>query len=159
MGIKTFQRGRYLEDFSVGDVYEHHWGRTITDGEAQIFATWTMDFCPLHFTREYARQMGHPTTPVAPLLVLNVVFGMSVEDLSEKAIAHLGYWKVRFGAPVYPGDTLLSQSEVLGIKPSESKADRGVVHVRTRGHNQRGELVLEYERKILVQRRPAKAES
>jgi acyl dehydratase len=88
---------------------------------------------------------------------MNVVFGLSVEDLSEQALAHLGYWAMKFEEPVYPGDTLFAESEVLDLRPSESKSDRGIVHVRTRGLNQEGRLVLHYERKILVKKREAYA--
>ena len=107
------ERGRYYEDFKVGDVYRHHWGRTLTDGEAQLFATVTMNAVPLYFNKLHAQALGHEVPPVHPLLVMNVVFGMTVEDLSEQAIAHLGYWNMTFPRWVYPGDTLISKSEVL----------------------------------------------
>lgn len=156
---KVFQRGRYLEDFEVGATYRHHWGRTISEGEALLFTTWTQNANPLYFNKVYARAHGHPTTPVNPLLVVNVVFGLSVEDLSEQALAHLGYWKMRFPRPVYPGETLTAESTVLDTRASESRGDRGVVHVRTVGTNERGEVVVEYERKILVKRRAAYPEA
>lgn len=148
-------RGRFYEEFQVGDEYRHHWGRTLTEGECALFATWTMNANPLYFNREHARRLGHPAIPASPMLVLNVVFGLSVEDLSEQALAHLGYWNVAFGPPVYPGDTLYSRSSVLDKRESNSKPDRGIVHVRTVGTNQRGERVIEYERKILVKKRAA----
>ena len=155
MAHRKIERGRYYEDFTVGDVYHHHWGRTLTDGECQLFATWTMNAVPLYFNRVHAAALGHPTTPAHPLLVMNVVFGLSVEDLSEQAIAHLGYWRLHFPKFVYPGDTLTSESEVLDKRESGSKPDRGIVHVRTIGKNQRGEEVCGYERKILVKKRAA----
>lgn len=156
---KVIQRGRYLEDFEVGARYDHHWGRTLTAGEAVMFTTWTQNANPLYFNAEYAQAHGHPAPPVNPLLVMNVVFGMTVEDLSEQALAHLGYWKMRFPAPVYPGDTLYASSVVLDKRLSESRDDRGIVHVRTTGTNQKAEVVIEYERKILVKRRAAFAEA
>ncbi len=156
MGTRRLvRRGRYFEEFEVGQRFTHHWGRTLAAAESSLFSTWTMNANPLYFNEPYARRMGHPTCPVNPLLSLNVIFGLSVEDLSEQALAHLGYWNLRFASPVYPGDTLFSSSLVLDLRPSESKADRGIVHVATHGENQRGERVLEYERKILVRRRPA----
>ncbi len=139
----------------MGARYPHHRGRTITEGEASLFTTWTMNANPLYFNRVYARSLGHPNTPVNPLLAMNVVFGLSVEDLSEQALAHLGYWNMTFQEPVYPGDTLFAESEVLALRPSESKGDRGIVHVRTVGLNQEGRTVLQYERKILVKKREA----
>ena len=157
MATRQFSRGRYFEDFEPGALYTHHWGRTISEAENALFSTWTMNVNPIHFNREHARAMGYETTPINPMLVMNVVFGLSVEDLSEKAIAHLGYWKMRFLKPVYPGDTLYSESEVLGKRESESKTDRGIVHVRTRGYNQKEELVLEYERRILVRKKETHA--
>ena len=150
---RIVERGRYYEDFNIGDVYRHHWGRTVTDGEAQLFATATMNAVPLYFNKLHAQALGHHTPPLHPLLVMNVVFGMTVEDLSEQAIAHLGYWNMKFPAWAYPGDTLLSSSEVLDKRESGSKPDRGIVHVRTTGKNQRGEEVCVYERKILVKKR------
>jgi len=95
MATRQFSRGRYFEDFEPGAVYRHHWGRTITDAENALFSTWTMNVNPIHFNREHARALGYETTPVNPMLVMNVVFGLSVEDLSEKAIAHLGYTIMR----------------------------------------------------------------
>jgi itaconyl-CoA hydratase len=148
-------RGRFYEDFEIGAVFQHHWGRTLTEGECSLFTTWTMNANPLYFNREYARNHGHPGCPANPMLILNVVFGLTVEDLSEQALAHLGYWNVRFGDPVYAGDTLVSESRILDKRESESKKDRGIVHVRTTGFNQQGVSVLEYERKILVKKRSA----
>ncbi len=150
---RTVERGRYYEDFKVGDVYQHHWGRTIEAAESQLFATATMNAVPLYFNKLHAKALGHDQVPVHPLLVMNVVFGMTVEDLSEQALAHLGYWNMTFPRFVYPGDTLISSSEILDKRESGSKPDRGIVHVRTTGVNQRGEEVCVYERKILVKKR------
>lgn len=155
MRRKVIERGRYFEEFSVGEVYPHHWGKTITQAEATLFSNWTMNANPLYFNQVYARSLGHPEAPLHPLLVMNVVFGMSVEDLSEQALAHLGYWKMRFPNPAYPGDTLFSESTVLGKRDSESKGDRGIVHVETVGQNQEGIEVIRYQRKILVKKRAA----
>jgi acyl dehydratase len=154
---RVVEYGRYFEAFEVGATYRHHWGRTVGEGECSLFTTWTMNANPLYFNKVYARALGHPDTPVNPLLVMNVVFGMTVEDLSEQALAHLGYWRMEFPRQVYPGDTLFAESTVLDKRPSESKDDRGIVHVRTVGTNQRGEEVITYERKILVKKRQAYA--
>lgn len=153
--LKTVRTGRYYEDFAVGATYQHHWGRTLNEGECSLFTTWTLNANPLYFNRVYAQSLGHPSCPANPLLVMNVVFGMTVEDLSEQALAHLGYWNMVFYKHVYAGDTLLAHSTVLDRRLSESKDDRGIVHVRTTGVNDKGETVLVYERKILVKRKTA----
>jgi len=150
---RVVRYGRFLEDFQPGQVLAHHWGRTIPEAEAIAFTTWTQNANPLYFNAVWARQHGYRDLPVNPMLVLNVVFGLSVEDLSEQALAHLGYWQVRFERPVYVGDTLTAESEVLDVRGSGSKPDRGIVHVRTRGLNQDGLGVLSYERRILVKKR------
>lgn len=156
MGERRLRKtGRYFEDFAVGETYRHHWGRTLTEGECLLFTTWSMNANPLYFNREYARSLGHVRCPASPLWVLNVVFGMTVEDLSEQALAHLGYWSVRFHRPVYPEQTLFAESTVLDKRLSESRDDRGIVHVRTEGRVEDGEVALSYERKILVKRKSA----
>jgi itaconyl-CoA hydratase len=157
MAVRKIERGHYYEDFEVGRVFKHHWGRTINEGDNSLFTSVTMNFNPAYFNKEYARTLGYDGIIVNHMLVLNVIFGLSVEDLSERAIAHLGYEKVRFLGTVYPGDTLTSQSEVLS-KRETSRPDRGVVKFRTTGFNQRGEKVLEYERPVLIRKRnPAPA--
>ena len=152
MAIRKIERGHFFEDFKVGHVFKHHGGRTINEGDNSLFTTVTMNFNPIYFNRPYARSMGYRDIVVNHMLVLNVVFGLSVEDLSERAIAHLGYEKLKFLDTVYPGDTLTSQSEVLE-KRDTSRPDRGVVKFRTTGFNQDGLKVLEYERPVLVRKR------
>jgi itaconyl-CoA hydratase len=152
MAIRKIERGHFFEDFTVGHLFKHHWGRTITDGDNSLFTSVTMNANPIYFNREYARSLGFNGVVVNHMLVLNIVFGLSVEDLSERAIAHLGYEKLRFLETVYPGDTLRSQSEVLS-KRDTSRPDRGVVTFRTSGFNQHGMKVLEYVRPVLVRKR------
>jgi itaconyl-CoA hydratase len=154
VAIRKIERGHFFEDFTVGHVFKHHWGRTVNEGDNSLFTTVTMNFNPIYFNRPYARSMGYRDIVVNHMLVLNVVFGLSVEDLSERAIAHLGYEKLKFLDTVYPGDTLTSQSEVLE-KRDTSRPDRGVVKFRTTGFNQDGRKVLEYERPVLVRKRNA----
>lgn len=156
MAVRKIERGHYFEDFEVGHLFQHHWGRTITEGDNAFFSSVTMNFNPAYFNREYARSIGYQGVIVNHLLVMNVVFGLSVEDLSERAIAHLGYEKLKYLATVYPGDTLTSESLVLD-KRDTSRPDRGVVRFRTGGYNQRGEKVLEYERPVLIRKRNVKA--
>ncbi|MGH7864734.1 MAG: MaoC family dehydratase [Candidatus Binataceae bacterium] len=157
MAVRKIERGHYFEDFEVGRVFKHHWGRTINEGDNSLFTSVTMNFNPIYFNREHARSVGYRDVVVNHMLVLNVVFGLSVEDLSERAIAHLGYEQLKFGATVYPGDTLTAESEVLSMRDT-SRPDRGVVKFRTTGYNQRGEKVIEYQRPVLVRRRSAAAE-
>jgi len=113
-----------------------------------------MNAVPLYFNEIFARRLGHLQVRPHPLLVMNVVFGMTVEDLSEQALAHLGYWDLRFPLFVYPGDTLISSSQVLDKRESGFETGPGIVHVRTTGVNQRGEEVCVYERRILVKSAP-----
>jgi itaconyl-CoA hydratase len=152
MAERRIERGHYYEDFVVGHLFKHHWGRTITSGDNSFFTSVTMNFNPIYFNREYAQSLGFRNVVVNHLLVMNVVFGLSVEDLSERAIAHLGYEKMKFGETVYPNDTITSQSLVLS-KRDTSRPDRGVVKFRTTGFNQHGRVVLEYERPVLIRKR------
>jgi acyl dehydratase len=157
MAVRKIEHGHYFEDFEVGHLYKHHWGRTITDGDNSFFSSVTMNANPIYFNAEYAKSLGYKGVVVNHLLVMNVVFGLSVEDLSERAIAHLGYEGMKYLATVYPGDTLTSESLVVSKRDS-SRPDRGIVKFRTTGHNQRGEKVLEYERPVLIRKRNVKTE-
>ena len=152
MAVRKIEHGHYFEDFEPGHLFKHHWGRTINEGDNSFFTSVTMNFNPTYFNREYAQILGFKDVVVNHMLVMNVVFGLSVEDLSERAIAHLGYERLKFHATVYPGDTITSESLVLS-KRDTSRPDRGVVKFRTTGHNQRGEKVLEYERPVLIRKR------
>ena len=153
------ERGHWFEEFTVGRTFEHRRGRTVNESESVAFATGTLNANPLYFDAEHAKAHGHPAMPVDPLLAWNIVFGLTVEDLSFRlaGAGNLGYPVIRFLLPVYPGDTLRASSEVLATGPWKGAQDCGVVHVRTAGRNQRGEIVLDYERKILVRRREVAA--
>ena len=154
MPERKIERGHFFEDFAVGHLFKHPWGRTITDGDNSFCSSVTMNANPIYFNREYAQSLGYKGVVVNHMLVMNVVFGLSVEDLSERAIAHLGYEKMKFIETVYPCDTITSESLVLE-KRDTSRPDRGVVKFRTTGYNQRTEKVLEYERPVLVRKRTA----
>jgi acyl dehydratase len=147
--------GHELEDFTVGDVYRHWPGRTITETDNIHFTLLTGNPSAMHLDAHLARSVGHPGTLVNGGLILSIVHGLSVRDISSSpaAIAQLSWDNVRIHRPTYPGDTLYAESEVLEVRPSKSKADRGIVRVHTRGLNQRSELVVEYERSVLVHRR------
>ena len=142
--------GRLLDDFVVSDTYHHPWEVTIDDGMLAMFAASFLDPNPLYSSRRFARELGFKDRVVHPLVMLNLGLSFTVHDISEQAIAHLAYIDLRFPNPAYSGDTVSVYSEILGLRVSESKPDRGVVHLRTTGVNQDGEVVVTFERKALI---------
>ncbi len=142
--------GRLLDDFRVGDVYHHPWEVTIDDGMLAMFAASFLDPNPLYSSRRFARELGFRDRLVHPLVMLNLALSFTVHDVSEQAIAHLAYIDLKFPNAAYSGDTLSVYSEILGVRVSESKPDRGVVHLRTTGVNQDGVVVVTFERKALI---------
>ncbi|MGE5596848.1 MAG: MaoC family dehydratase [Hyphomicrobiales bacterium] len=146
----VFRRGHQYQDFSVGQVLQHHWGRTITEGDNVMFCAATCNWNPMHMNVEYAKAHGHPDVVVNPMLVLCTVVGMSVEDLSEIGGPFLGVNGATFHRPVYPGDTLTARSTVEEMRTSASRPGTGIVTWHTEAHNQRSELVLDYRRTNLV---------
>jgi len=145
--------GRYLEDFQVGDVYEHRPGRTISESDNTWFTLLTMNQHPLHFDAEYAAKSEFGRPLVNSCLTLSIVAGMSVSDISQKTIANLGWDKVKMPAPVFNGDTLYAESEVLGVRESQSRPTQGIVTVKTTGKNQDGTEVISFERSMLIPKR------
>src|SRR5213592_3145722 len=145
--------GRYLEDFTPGEVIKHWPGRTIRDFDDTWFTLLTMNTNPLHFDEHFASQSEHGRCLVNGTLVFALAVGMSVRDVSENAIANLEYKKVVHLAPTFHGDTLYAESEVLEVAPSRTKPDRGVVKVHTRVYKQDGTLVAEFKRAVLVPRK------
>ena len=145
--------GRYYEDFVVGDVYEHRPGRTISETDNTWFTLLTMNTHPLHFDVEYGKASEFGRCLVASPLTLAILVGMSVTDVSQKAIANLGWKDIRMTAPVFPGDTLYAESEVLEKRESKSRPTAGVVTVSTTGKNQDGKIICTFERSILVAKR------
>src|SRR4051794_18933530 len=144
------KRGRKYEDFHVGQTFEHHWGRTLHESDNTTFCATTCNWNPLYLNREFAMANGHPDCPVNPSLVLCVVVGLTVEDLSETAGPFLGMSDCIFERSVYPGDTLTADSIVLSCRESGSRAGVGVVMWRTTGRNQNGEVVVTFVRSNLV---------
>jgi len=145
--------GRFYEDFVVGDIYEHRPGRTITETENTWFTLLTMNKHPLHFDAEYARHSEFGRCVVASPFTVSLIVGMSVSDVSQKAIANLGWTDIKLTHPVFAGDTLYAESEVLAKRESKSRADAGIVSVRSIGKNQDGAVVCTFDRTMLVQRR------
>lgn len=144
--------GRFFEDYSVGQVIEHAVPRTVTDGERALYHALYPARHALYSSDEFARASGLPGSPLDDIAAFHVVFGKTVPDVSLNAIANLGYAQGRWLKPVYAGDTLRSSSEVIGVKQN-SNGKSGVVYVRTRGWNQRDEIVIEYVRWVMVRKR------
>ncbi len=145
--------GRYFEDFQVGDVYEHRPGRTITETDNTWFTLLTMNTHPMHFDEEYAKASEFGKTIVCSPLTVALLVGMSVTDVSQKAIANLGWREIKLSHPVFAGDTLYAESKVLEKRESKSRPTAGVVTVETIGKNQDGKVVCTFERTILVAKR------
>jgi acyl dehydratase len=146
---------RYYEDFDVGAVFRSHLGRTITETENTWFTCVTMNTNQVHFNAEYAARTEFGRPLVVSTLTLAIVLGLSVRDTSENAAANLGWGDIILAAPVFAGDTLWSESEVLETRASRSRPSCGIVSIRTRGINQRREVVLEFTRTFMVFRRGA----
>jgi len=146
-------RGRFFEDFAVGDVYEHPLGRTITSADNIWFTLLTQNTAPIHFDHHYAAltEFGKPL--VNSCLTLSLVTGQSVIDVSQNVLANLGWEEVRLPNPVFEGDTIYSRSEVLETRESKSRKNVGIVTVRTTGHNQDGTEVISFRRTVMVYRR------
>ncbi len=155
VGPRRFREtfGRWYEDFVVGDVYEHRPGRTITDHDNVQFTLMTMNTHPLHFDYEYAKKTEFGRPLICSPLTVAIMVGMSVSDVSQKAVANLGWGDIQLPAPLFPGDTLYAESEVLEMRESKSRPEQGVVTVRTIGKNQNGTVVCTFTRTILVWKR------
>ena len=143
-------KGNRFEDFRLGQIFHHHWGRTLTEADNTLFATITHAFTPLYYNAEYARAHNHPGVVIHPLLVLTTVVGLSVEDLSEGGGPFLGIDDATFHRPVYPDDTITAQSTVVSARESSSRPAFGIVTWHTEGFNQRNELVVDYTRSNLI---------
>lgn len=142
--------GRFLEDFTVGDVYRHAHGRTISEADNTWFTLLTNNTHDIHYNADYASRTEFGRPLVVSTLTLAIVVGLSVADVSQNAVANLGWDDVKLTAPVFAGDTIYAESEVIEVRPSRSRPTQGLVRVRTRGFNQRGETVINYERTVLV---------
>jgi 2-methylfumaryl-CoA hydratase len=156
-GSKT-AAGRFFEDFRIGETIRHATPRTLSEGDASLYsALYGSRFAP-QSAETFARAIGYPARPIDDLLAFHVVFGKTVPDISLNAVANLGYADCRFLKAVYAGDTLSSVSEVIGLKENSNR-QTGVVHVRSRGFNQRGEAVIDYVRWVMVRKRDPEAKA
>ncbi len=145
--------GHYFEDLEKGRTYRHFPGRTITEADDVWFSCLTMNQNPLHLDAHYAAQTQHGQRLVNGLLVFAVAVGLSVRDISLRAVANLEYEDVKHLAPTFHEDTLYAESTILDKWESKGRPDRGVAYVQTRALNQRGETVLTFRRKVLVYKR------
>ena len=146
-------QGRYFEEFVVGHVYEHRPGRTITDSDNVWFTLLTMNTHPAHFDYEFSKKTEFGKPLVVSPFTIALMTGMSVSDTSAKAIANLGWDEVRMTAPLFVGDTLYAESEVLEKRESRSRPDQGIVTFRTTGRKQDDTVVATYKRTVLVWKR------
>ena len=142
--------GRYYEDFTVGDVYEHRPGRTITQTDNTWFTLLTMNQHPLHFDLEYAAKSEFGRPLVNSALTLSIVAGMSVSDISQKTIANLGWDKIKLTAPVFADETIYAESEVLAKRESKSRPTQGIVTVKSTGKKADGTVFMTFERSMLI---------
>jgi acyl dehydratase len=152
VGERRFREsfGRYFEDFEPGDTYEHRPGRSLTETDNIWFTLLTMNTHPLHFDNDYAAKSEFRKPLVNSCLTLSIVVGMSVSDVSQKAIGNLGWDKIKLVAPVFVGDTLYAETTVLSKRASKSRPTQGIVNVKTIGKKADGTVVIEFERTVLV---------
>lgn len=150
MALKAFRRGNHYDDFKVGQQFKHHWGRTLSESDNVLFTHLTMHFNPLYLNKDYAKRFGYRDVVINPQFIFHLILGLSVEDLSEVGGPFLGVDNLVFGDPVYPGDTLYAESTVIDKRESQSKPEFGIVTWKTIGLNQKGSVVLAYERRNLV---------
>ena len=151
MTRKTGWTGRVFEDFEVGDIYEHPLGRTVTTADNIWFTALTMNPNPIHFDHVYAASTEFGKPLVNSCFTISLITGLSVSDLSQNAV-NLGWDQIRMPRPVFEGDTLYARSAVLEKRESASRPKQGIVRFRTEGYNQNGEVVIAFERTILVYR-------
>ena len=145
--------GHYLEDFEVGQSIKHQLSKTIFESDNNLFSLLTMNHHPLHTNRDFAEKSQHGQILVVGTLIFSIVVGMTVPDISGKAIANLEYEKVEHLAPVFINDTIYVESEILEVRESKSKPDRGIIYVETIAYNQNKVPVLKFCRKVLIPKR------
>lgn len=142
--------GNYYESFVVGDVIHHSLSKTITESDNNFFCLLTMNHHPVHINRDYASKTQHGQILVVGTLVFSLTVGITVPDISGKAVANLNYEKIDHLAPVFVGDTIYAKTTILDKRESKSKNDRGILYVETEGYNQNKESVIRFRRNVLV---------
>jgi acyl dehydratase len=157
VGANGFMPGKYYEDLEVGLVFKHSLGRTISEFDNVMFSSLTMNPQPLHINEDFASKTAYGRRIVNGIFTMGLVVGLSVSDLTDATIvANLGYEKVLHPKPVFHGDTIYAETEVLEKRESKSNPDRGIVRLKQIGRNQDGVVVVELERSVLFLRRPSK---
>ena len=151
--MREFEIGRYLEEFTIGEIIYHSITKTIFESDNNLFCLLTMNLHPLHTNINYAEKSQHGKTLVVGTLVFSLVVGFTVPDISGKAIANLEYEKIEHLFPVFINDTLHAQTEILDIRESKTKPDRGIIYVETTAFNQDNIAVLRFRRKVLIPKR------
>ena len=151
--MKGFEIGRYLEDFKVGEIIYHSTSKTIFESDNNIFSLLTMNHHPLHTNIDYASKEQHGKILVVGTLVFSIVVGITVPDISGKAIANLKYENIEHLAPVFINDTIYARTEILDVQTSKSKNDRGILYVETIAYNQNKVNILKFRRKVLIKKR------
>ena len=150
-------RGRFYEDMDVGDVFRSRFGRTVTDHDNVLFTMLTLNTNSIHFDADYASKTRFGQILVNSAFTLSLITGMTVPDTSENALANLQWTDIKLPNPVFVGDTLWAESEILETRESKSNPEVGIVTMRCRGINQRGEVVIEFRRTFMLQKRGAAA--
>jgi itaconyl-CoA hydratase len=153
MSVKPGWEGRFFEDFIVGDEYRHPLGRTLTQQDNIWFTLLTQNTAPIHFDHHYSAQTEFGKPLVDSTFTVALVTGQSVTDISQNVMANLGWDEIRLPNPVFEGDTIYSQSEVLSKRESKSRPNVGIVTVRTTGYNQDGTIVITFNRTVMVYKR------
>lgn len=145
--------GLYFEDFVVGEEIQHALSKTVFESDNNFFSLMTMNHHPVHTNVDYAAKNQHGKILVVGTLVFSLTVGITVPDISGKAIANLGYEDIRHLKPVFVGDTIYARTKIISKRESKSKQDRGIVYVETVGYNQNGEDVISFRRNVLVKKR------
>lgn len=150
--MKSSNLGNYFEEFKVGDVFEHSLSKTIFESDNNIFSMLTMNHHPLHTNIHFAEEEEHGKILVVGTLIFSIVVGITVPDISGKAIANLSYENIEHLAPVFINDTIYAKTKILETYESKSKPDRGIIYVETTAYNQNNIIVLRFRRKVLIKR-------
>ncbi len=145
--------GQFFEEFKEGEIIKHDLTKTICESDNNLFALLTLNHHPIHLNEEFAKKSQHGKILVVGTYVFSMVVGISVADISGKAIANLGYNEIKHFKPVFIGDTINAQTKILKVRESNSKLDRGIISVLTEAFNQHGDLVISFERNVLIKKK------